>query len=188
MSTSPTAGQKRARPSMASYLRDSDDPILIATNFPKKARPATPPASMRTIPTSLRSSSTSTSSLSAFPALDADLTTSRPLVGTGQSQWRRDPFSAPPGQIVPLDYLRAHFNSLALTHRPTASKKQLYACSCVPTSIALGSPLISTSFHTFSHLFTFRSFLALRGSAWTGSCTALARQYGDSTRRRSCSF
>ena len=81
MSTSPTAGQKRARPSMASYLRDSDDPILIATNFPKKARPATPPASMRTIPTSLRSSSTSTSSLSAFPALDADLTTSRPLVG-----------------------------------------------------------------------------------------------------------
>ena len=36
---------------------------------------------MRTIPTSLRSSSTSTSFLPAFPALDADLTTSRPLVG-----------------------------------------------------------------------------------------------------------
>ena len=81
MSTSPTAGQKRARPSMASYLLDSDDPILIATNFPKKARPATPPASMRYIPTSWRSSSTSTSSLSAFPALELDLPTFRPLVG-----------------------------------------------------------------------------------------------------------
>ena len=74
-------GQKRARPSMASHLRDSDEPILIATNFPKKARPATPPASMRTTSTSLRPSSTSTSPTPDFRALDANLTTSRPLVG-----------------------------------------------------------------------------------------------------------
>ena len=74
-------GQKRARPSMASYLRDSDEPILVATNFPKKARPATPPTSLRTTSTSLHSSSTSTSPTTDFRALDATLHTSRPLVG-----------------------------------------------------------------------------------------------------------
>ena len=75
---------KRSRPSMASYLRDSDEPILISTTFPKKARPTTPPTSLRTTSTSLYSSSTSTSPAIPLRTSDATLntlTTDRPLVG-----------------------------------------------------------------------------------------------------------
>ena len=69
---------------MASYLRDSDDPILISTTFPKKARPTSPPTSLRTTSTSLYSSSTSTSPAIPLRTSDATLTpltTDQPLVG-----------------------------------------------------------------------------------------------------------
>ena len=62
---------------MASHLRDSDEPILISTNFPKKARPTTPPTSLRTTYTSLHSSSSSTPSVTHSRGSHAD----RPLVG-----------------------------------------------------------------------------------------------------------
>ena len=66
---------------MASYLRDSDKPILISTTFPKKARPTTPPTSLWTTSTFLHSSSTSTSPAIHLRATDATLNTDRPLVG-----------------------------------------------------------------------------------------------------------
>ena len=76
MSTPPTTVTKRSRPSMASYLRDSDEPILISTTFPKKVRPTTPPTSLRTT-----STPSSTSPAIHFRTSDATLNTDRPLVG-----------------------------------------------------------------------------------------------------------
>ena len=81
MSTTSTTATKRSRPSMASHLRDSDEPLLISTTFPKKARPATPPTSLRTTSTSVHPSRTSTPSVIHLHATDATHNADRPLVG-----------------------------------------------------------------------------------------------------------
>ena len=81
MSNPPATVARRSRPSMASYLRDSDEPILVATTFPKKARPTEPPTSLRTTSTSSHPSSTSTSTAISFPSSDSTPNSDRPLVG-----------------------------------------------------------------------------------------------------------
>ena len=81
MSNSPATGIRRPRPSMASYLRDSDEPILISTTFPKKARPTEPPTSLRTTSTSSHPSSTSTPTATTPCSSDSTPNSARPLVG-----------------------------------------------------------------------------------------------------------
>ena len=81
MSNPPVTGTRRPRPSMASHLRDSDEPILISTTFPKKARPTEPPISLRT--TSTSSDPLSTRAPTTAPIFSSDPTpiSDRPLVG-----------------------------------------------------------------------------------------------------------
>ena len=53
MTSRSTSTTSRPRPSMASHLRDLDEPTIVSTTFPKKARPTAPPPSLRTLATSL---------------------------------------------------------------------------------------------------------------------------------------
>ena len=78
MSNSPATGTRRPRPSMASYLRDSDEPILISTTFPKKARPTEPPTSLRTTSIPLRILQPTATTLYSS---DSTPSSDRPLVG-----------------------------------------------------------------------------------------------------------
>ena len=66
---------------MASHLRDPDEPVLISTTFPKKARPAQPPISLRTTSTCPDLSSTRAPTTAPSFSSDSTLTSTRPLVG-----------------------------------------------------------------------------------------------------------
>ena len=48
----PSATTNKPRPSIASHLRDPDQPVIVSTTVPKKARTTDPPPSLRTSTTS----------------------------------------------------------------------------------------------------------------------------------------
>ena len=50
--TTSSLTSSRPRPSLASHLQDPDEPLIVSTTFPKKARPLVPPPSLRTSATS----------------------------------------------------------------------------------------------------------------------------------------
>ena len=83
MPTSSSTCIRRPRPSVASHLRDPDEPVLISTNFPKKARPAQPPISLRMTLTSPYSSTPPTTSSRATTLTSSTFSSASPppLVG-----------------------------------------------------------------------------------------------------------
>ena len=74
---------RRPRPSVASHLRDPDEPIIISTNLPKKARPAEPPISLRMTTTSPYDTTSSTipPCTTTFTSSSTTSPTPRPLFG-----------------------------------------------------------------------------------------------------------